>query len=216
MCSVMANLAGYSFSLLNYEFFAAFTALMSLISAITAANPKQKISSRVNSVFSSILPLLSVINGIFYLVRELSFTITACTVICLICSVVICIKNTKLLSIKIIFLSVAGVILISAVFLFPLFLLAKTMVTDTVLENIPSPNMTYYAEVIDNDQGALGGNTKVFISETQKSKINLLIFFLEKQPKLIYTGDWDEYEYMNIYWKNDNTLIINGNEYKTE
>jgi hypothetical protein len=33
------------------------------------------------------------------------------------------------------------------------------------------------------------------------------------RPKQLYLGEWGEYETMDIYWKNDDCLVINGKEY---
>ena len=83
---------------------------------------------------------------------------------------------------------------------------------DTVIQTVPSPSGKYYAQVIDSDQGALGGDTLVIICE--ESKINAIIFNIEKKPQLVYIGQWGEFRNMRIHWKNDGCLIINSREYE--
>jgi hypothetical protein len=73
----------------------------------------------------------------------------------------------------------------------------------TVIQTLPSPGGTYEARVIDVDEGALGGST---IVEVERNS------WLAR-PKRIYLGEWLEYETMDIYWKNDDCLVINGKEY---
>ena len=72
----------------------------------------------------------------------------------------------------------------------------------------------YYAEVIDSDQGALGGDTLVNVYK--KGELNIFIFKIKKKPQRVYLGEWGEYKNMQIYWKNENCLIINSTEYKIE
>lgn len=82
---------------------------------------------------------------------------------------------------------------------------------NTVIQSVPSPNGTYYAELIDSDQGALGGDTLVDVHHSKR--INALLFQIEKKPQRVYHGEWGEFEDMEIYWKDDNCLVINSKEY---
>ena len=83
---------------------------------------------------------------------------------------------------------------------------------NAVVKTVESPNKEYYAEVIDSDQGALGGNT--FVDVYEKSIIKTPILTVCKKPKRIYSGKWGEYKKMQIYWKDDTCLVINSVEYK--
>ncbi len=85
---------------------------------------------------------------------------------------------------------------------------------NTVVKTVESPSGKYYAQVIDSDQGALGGDT--FVDVYEKSRINAVILKVEKVPQRVYTGDWGEFENMQIYWKDDGCLVINSNEYEIE
>ena len=78
--------------------------------------------------------------------------------------------------------------------------------------SVESPNETYYAEVIDSNQGALGGNT--FVDVYENKGLNAIIFTISKKPQRIYQGDWGEFEYMAISWKNDHCLVINSVSYE--
>ena len=83
-----------------------------------------------------------------------------------------------------------------------------------VVQTVESPNGTYYAEVINSDQGALGGDTLVDVTENKK--FDALIFTISKKSKRVYHGEWGEFEDMEIYWKNENCLVINSVEYMIE
>ncbi|HEX3037751.1 MAG TPA: DUF5412 family protein [Oscillospiraceae bacterium] len=82
---------------------------------------------------------------------------------------------------------------------------------DTVVKTLKSPNNTYVANIINSDQGALGGNTDVEISKTEK--FNIIIGNFSRIPKRVYSGKYEEYKAMDISWKNETTLVINGKEF---
>ena len=81
----------------------------------------------------------------------------------------------------------------------------------TVVKTVESPSGQYCAQVIDSDQGALGGSTAVVVSE---SIVRNAIFIIEKQPKRVYSGRWGEFFDMKIYWKDDGCLVINSDKYQ--
>ncbi len=80
----------------------------------------------------------------------------------------------------------------------------------TVIKTIESPNGNYYAEVIESDQGALGGNTLVYVYKD----IDIFNKNLKIRCKKLYQGSWGEFKNMNIHWKNDECIVINSVEYK--
>ena len=83
-----------------------------------------------------------------------------------------------------------------------------------MVKTVESPAGAYCAQVIDSDQGAMGGNTHVEV--TEKSRLDLILFRIEKEPERVYSGEYGEYETMEIYWKDDACLVINGVEYEME
>ena len=85
----------------------------------------------------------------------------------------------------------------------PFFILIANLSEETVVQTLVSPDGSYEARVIDIDSGALGGDTVVEVQ-----KIGVLT-----KAEQIYVGEWGEYQHMEIYWKDDNCLIINGVEY---
>lgn len=107
------------------------------------------------------------------------------------------------------------IIALLALILVPMFCFSVFMVTffgsigeDTVIQTLPSPDGTGYAEVIESDQGALGGDTVVRVY-----KSNTLF---KGRGEIVYRGEWREYEDMEIFWKDDGTLVINDVEYAIE
>lgn len=81
----------------------------------------------------------------------------------------------------------------------------------TVVNTIDSPSGKYYIEVIDADAGATGASTLVEVNE--KYKIDLVILKITKKSRIIYNGRIGEYKNMEVYWKDDNCVVINSKEY---
>jgi len=91
-------------------------------------------------------------------------------------------------------------------------MLLKDSNQNIVVKSLVSPQSTYTAEVVDSDQGALGGAAYVDVQQNNKS-INLLLCEFSKAPVRVYSGEWEQLENMQISWKDDNTLVIDGKEY---
>lgn len=108
----------------------------------------------------------------------------------------------------IIFLSIFTAVLI---WLSALIVFASQFTEKTVADRIISPEGTRIAEIIDSDQGALGGNTVVYVKNIYKT--DFLVFSIRKN-KRIYIGELKEK--LDIEWKNEDCLIINSKEYITE
>lgn len=85
---------------------------------------------------------------------------------------------------------------------------------NTVVQRVESPSKQYYAQVVDRDQGALGGDTLVDVYE--RNGINMTFFQVKKKPQRVYVEEWGEYESMEVHWKNDKTLMMNSMEYTIE
>ena len=83
---------------------------------------------------------------------------------------------------------------------------------DTVIYTRISPDGGYCAEVAASDHGALGGNTLVRVHDNGSS-INALVFRISKNPVTIYSGDFGEFTDIEIYWKSENRIVINGTEH---
>ena len=77
---------------------------------------------------------------------------------------------------------------------------------NTVVQTLESLDGTYVAQVISSDQGAMGGSTLVEVYPEGKPR----------QKQRVYMGQWGEHCALDIYWKTDTCLVINGVEYPIE
>jgi hypothetical protein len=82
----------------------------------------------------------------------------------------------------------------------------------TVIKSELSPNSAFLAEIIDVDEGALGGNTLVDVTPLN-SDLNIFIGTLKKNPRRIYEGRWGEFRTMTLRWEGNKVLYINEKQY---
>lgn len=105
--------------------------------------------------------------------------------------------------------SLAGVIAVPLVVLGVLSLLFGGMSRDTVVQRLPSPDGSCCAELIDNDQGALGGSTLVELCPRGlNGELGVRV------AHRIYAGGWGEFRSMELRWKDETCLEINGKDYR--
>lgn len=104
------------------------------------------------------------------------------------------------------------------VLLLPLFLLllfGATVMADfgrtTIVEAVRSPDSRYEAQLIDVDEGTLGGSTVVDVLD-ESAGIDLGIARFE-WIKRVYRTDWGAADTMEITWQDEHTLLIDGQAY---
>lgn len=208
---MFSNLFGFSFSLTNYTAFAGICVFVSAFTLVVVLIKTELFHGRIYSVlFGFSLPFCA-IEWLFFLSKcGISFSIVFMLIsfICVMVINVILIKSKA----KKIFLSVSTAVSFLFITLFAVvFIFIDSIGASTVLDTIQSPDGVYYADIIDVDQGAFGGNTVVEVSK--KRKADILIFRFEEKGKQMYIGEWNEYEDMEIYWKQNDCLVIDSEEY---
>ncbi len=81
-----------------------------------------------------------------------------------------------------------------------------------VKDTCTSPEGKFRAEVVQINQGALGGDTVVYAYDCEK-EIDLHFVKVFRMPETVYVGEFFDCENMEIEWINYDTLLINGKEY---
>lgn len=211
---ITAARVGYSFELASVTAFAIIIAALCLSIVVINLAFKICLDNKMVQIILSVSTPVSLINAVFL--------IFSCPKICVIASVFLsagcccyltfkCVKN---LSVKFPALVVsASMLLPICVLSFFIFLLGN-FGQDTIVQTVESPNGKYYAQVVFSDQGALGGDTQVYVYNN--SSINLVFAKIKKKPRSVYFGEWYEYKKLQICWNEENCLIINGVEYEIE
>lgn len=210
---ILSRCFGCTFKLANYTAFAIVTALSALGSVILSAIMKKPVENRSVAVLFALITPLALMNAVLYL-SECSTALVAISMfVCLCCCAFLSVRRGSPLALKITALVLSALMILPIVILGFFAMIFGNLSENTVVRSIESPNGTYYAEVIDSDQGALGGDTFVDVRE---NVVDAYVFKISKIPKRIYQGDWAEYTDMEIYWKDDHCLVINSVEYTIE
>ena len=205
---------GYSFELISVSAFAITIAALSV--CIVVLDPICKTTPENNTIriLLAIITPLSLINAVFYIFESPQIWVIASTLISAGCCCYLTVKYGKPLSLKIVTLVSSALMILPIGFFSFTALIFGNIGQNTVVQTVESPSGKYYAQVIDSDQGALGGDTLVDVY--QGGGINAVLFKIEKRPQRVYFGDWGEFENMQIHWKDDNCLVINSVEYEIE
>ena len=199
----------YSVSLTSCKILSAVSAVICIASGYLLKN---HIPDKPERIILSLLPLIQFINSVIYISKSKSLTVAVFMALCFIMCAAISEKNinsdkAKIFSVitsSLLFVAISLVSFVSVFF--------GNFAVNTVVKTIDSPSGEYYAEIVDSDQGALGGNTVIYVKKSDC--LNMMIIKIEKTPERIYIGEWGEYKTMDIKWLNDNTLSIDSTEYK--
>ncbi len=199
---------GYSVYLANHHLFSVISALAFI--AFASVISKKNIYCKI----SAFLPLFSFVNLAVCLFKDRSVVALVCMVACFICSVIIAEKACSSLKTQIASVVTSAFLAVLIIMVSILFVGFGNFGQNTVVDRIYSPEKTFYAEIIDSDQGALGGSTVVDVYKN--IRLNLLVLTISKTPKRVYMGEWREYESMQAEWKNESCLLINSEEFNIE
>ena len=204
---------GYTFAPSSMPAFATTVAVLSVCVVVLDIVYKDTIKNKAICAFLFLTMPILLVNVFLYILNYRHLLVLLSGGLCVLCSSYLTIKYAKPLALKIVALILSALLVIPVAF-FYLLAVVFPIGQNTVVQTVESPSGKYYAQVIDSDQGALGGDTLVDVYENWE--INLLLFKIEKKPKRVYFGDWGEFETMRIKWKDNNCLVINSKEYKIE
>ena len=215
---LIARLLHYNFTLYDYFITMGFITLLFSCATILMVI-KKVVMNKINALITiTTLPVSIIISGLYYLHNSKKYYAVFILIIVLfLCLNIIIVWGKKSLTLKIVY----GVISLGALFLFYSITCIHDMYdfgSTTVTQKLQSPAKTYIAEVFCYDEGALGGDSVVVVKEPLKDiNINLLVGELFKDTsKRVYSGRWGDHKDMIIEWKDEKTLIINGDKYSIE
>ncbi len=209
--TVIAACFGYTFKLISVSAFAVAIAALSVYAAFGVKNVPE---NKTVQVLLTVIAPLSFVNAVFYIFESPQIWVVASALLSVGCCCYLTVKYGRPLLLKMATLVLSALMVLPIGFIGFIALIFGNIGQNTVVQTVESPSGEYYAQVIDSDQGALGGNTLVDVY--QKSGINAVLFKIEKKPQNVYIGDWGEYKTMKIYWKGDGCLVINASEYEIE
>lgn len=157
-------------------------------------------------VLLSICPLLNQISVLFVLFYTEDLIAVLLQASWLLITIPVVDRAARSTGLKIAFFVLAGLLAIPILLMLPWIGFGSR----TVLASEVSPNSIYAAEVIDSNEGALGGATQLLVYRNDKS-FSMGPFSFRKAQKEIHSGPWGEYE--SLSWIDGETLSLNGRIY---
>lgn len=91
-------------------------------------------------------------------------------------------------------------------YLFGISLIFGQLGTQRVVQEAASPEGLKSAQLIDDDQGALGGNTFVYVR--YRDILPLGFGGIRPDSTLVYRGRWGEFENLSLSWMDEKTLLV--------
>lgn len=210
----ISTVLGYRFELSSISGFVGAIAALSLCIVILDIVNRGAPQSKAVQILLAVMPPLSLVSTVFFILQCPKIWVIICTLFCTGCWAYLAIRYGKPLALKWVALGQCAVLILPICFFSFIALLFGNIGQNTVVQTVHSPSGKYYAQVIDSDQGALGGDT--FVDVYEESGIHTILFKTQKKPQRVYIGEWGEFNNMQIYWKDDHCLVINGTEHKTE
>lgn len=215
---LVSNYFGYLIEPGRSFILAIITAILSVCTVGFGLRSEDAMKSKAVRVLLAVITPFSLV----YAVSCIFVCVYACSITGVIISVFVCagcccfltVKYGRPFALKIIALVLSALLILPVGFYSFIAWFSGSIIHDTVVQTLESPSGKYCAEVVDNDRGALGGNT--FVDVHEKSGIDCIIFKIEKWPQRVYQGNWGEFENMEIYWKDERRLVINAVEYEIE
>ena len=208
---LLSYYSGYNFSWQN----ATVVAVVLAVGFVAAVIGDVLLQTRSQGVLSAVMwtltPPLVLMNGL--LQASGGVFVILCYAISAGCSLYLTIRRGRPLALKIISLVESGgwTVLIALATMIVL-VFGGLMGEETVVKTLTSPEGTYYAEVVDSDQGAMGGET--YVQVYHPPVFSCFLFKVEDPPEVVYDGKWGAYKHMDIRWVDDSTLMIDGKLYR--
>lgn len=202
---------GYRFELASVSLFSFIIALVSVITTVLVLF-FGKTTSKTMRILLILSTPLSMVNIFLYLFECTVTLVYVCMIIAAAHTLFLAVWHGKYLVYKILWSILASILLCGLCYLGLFCLIVGSIGHTTVVRTVESPSATYRAEVLDIDQGALGGDTVVDVYENDKH-YDFFLFTISKSPNRVYIGNWGEFKSMRIHWKDDQCLVINSKEY---
>lgn len=201
---------GYSFELTWPALWAAGIAAAAVVLVVLSLKKKIPEESKRISVVLAFTAPLSLVVSVFYFV-ECGVWAVPGVVVWVACSIYLAARHGRPLAVKIVALALA-LLLLRPVGLFGNIIVAfSDFGLNTVVRTEESPDGKHYAELIDSDHGATGGDTLVKVY--RRGGFHAILFSVTPKPQTVYVGPWGMSDYMELYWKSDNCLVVNGEEH---
>ena len=212
ICGLLAMVIGYEWAWEAPWIFEAVFAV--LFCASVFAIPKHTMPAPL----AGLCLLLSVVNLFIILLiagRADDLAAIALSLVCAVAAVVLLKRAKPHKRLKIASSVAAGLLFALYVCLLPITVFGAMIGYTEVVDTVYSPNGRYRAELLDINEGALGGDTVVLVYD-ERGLLDLGFCTLQKEPNIAYMGPWGEFKDMDLAWESDTVLLIDGRAYDIE
>ena len=209
--AMICAIIGYSFEFTSLPVFAAVIGLIANGIVVLGIVFKSTPRNTATQIILAVLAPLSFIDAVLYIFNSPRLWIIVSMLTTAACCCYLVIRHVWPKRLRISALILLRILTLPLLFFSFLAFVFGNIGENTVVQTVTSPSGKYYAQLTDNDQGALGGATIVKVHEV--SGIDTFLFKAEKKPREVYYGHWGEFMDMQIYWKDDECLVINSVEY---
>ena len=172
--------------------------------------------SGTGSVLSCLLVPASVVHAAVWTVGFARVWLAALlSLLWVVLSMILMIRNVKPLGAKLAVMVTSVILLLPVLFIMVLLPFVSSIGYRAVMRSVTSPDRNYRAEIIDVNEGALGGDTIVEVYDSRK-QFDGILFLFQKEPQVVYHGDWGKFETMKLEWESEQVLKINGRPYEVD
>lgn len=202
-----SKLLDYTLLVHSGRHFAVLSTLLYGILGILLLHREEKTAGAVSAVLLSLCPFLNQINVLLAIFYTEDFLVVFLFIPWTVLSVVIVSEYVERKLLKVPFYVLAGFLTLPILLFLPFIGFGAR----TTLACELSPDAVYCAEVIDDDQGALGGSTRLVVYRFDKS-FCIGSFEFRKSQKELRSGPWGEFD--SLAWQDRERLSMNGKTYE--
>ena len=210
---ILCSIIGYKFGITYPTIYSVCGVVIAVATVVLSFIFKDSSKTHTAILLCTLSPVIALIGTVIYVFNYPTLISMICMLLISVSCCILAFKSIKLKRDKIITMIAYSVSFVFVSFLSGMCLLFCNFGSDTVVKTVDAPDGSQYAEIISIDQGALGGGTVVDVNERNKN-LSLLLFNISKKPNRVYIGEWGEFENMDVHFKNEECLVIDGTEYE--
>ncbi|MBU5449279.1 hypothetical protein [Acetivibrio sp. MSJd-27] len=208
----------YLFQPVNYGLFLLFC-IAGAVTATVFSLRNRAGNSKLSAVFGALMPLFAlvfVISSGFVLdfnpeyIEPHNFCYVVISSVFMICALIIFFSSVKKKGIRIAAGILTAVLSVPCVFFLYIMLLFSNFGSNTILQTVTSPDEAYCAWAVSSDQGALGGDTCLYVRNIKKDVFIGIGTFKAEEKRLRYGRFGEEYD---LVWIDENTLSVDNVQY---
>ncbi len=216
---IITAIIGFTFDIRSYPLWTILILLLSGMLAVFMYRYEQKGISKADRILLTVALFMSILNWAVCLFtgtpqrnRAHNAVLIGLLIAVSAVAIFVAVKFIKPLEKGITRSIIAGVFAVLLMFLSFIVIVFSGFGENTVVKTADSPTGRYTAELVDSDQGALGGATVVYVTDNL-IKIDFGLVTVHKQKEQVYYGEWGEYKGLTLRWVDNDTIKIGGYEH---